>query len=184
MLGQQLYRRNESRVDHELRIGPILNQPPHASHRAECREPRQFDAWLSSALRIAKAVNPYLAPEQARALWAHLGSRPCFASLHEFQRRWIALFHAVGARDAARMAGLAAHLLATQEELGADAREYLLMAAMAGYLAAGNRERALELWRAQADRVGRAASPAFRLLRCHAGPGDGCAETFRDYAER
>jgi hypothetical protein len=89
-----------------------------------------------------------------------------------------------GARDAARPASPAAHLLATQPELGPDAREYLLMAAMAGHLATGNRERALELWRAHASQVGRAGSPAFRLLRCHAGPGDACAEEFHDYAER
>ena len=151
----------------------------------ECREPREFDAWLSSALRVAKAVNPYLPPDQARALWSRLAASPCFASLHEFQRRWIALFHAVGTRDAARMAGLASNLLATQTLLGIDAREYLLMAAMAGHIATRNQTAALELWYAHGGLIGRdVAAPAFRLLRCHADPGGPCAGAFRDYAER
>jgi hypothetical protein len=60
------------------------------------------------------------------------------------------------------------------------------MAAMAGHIAARRPQQALELWRAHAGRIGRAGSPAFRLLRCHAEPGDtaGCVQAFRDYAER
>jgi len=149
----------------------------------ECRDPRELDVWLHSAIRVAQALNPYLAPDDLAPIWSRIASGWCFASLHEFQQRWIALFRAVAARDAARMAALGSQLLDTQTELGIDAREYLLMAAMTGYVARGEGRAAVELWRKQRDHIRGAASPVFRLLRCHAERG-GCAEDFRAYAER
>jgi hypothetical protein len=149
----------------------------------ECRDPRELDVWLHSAIRVAQALNPYLAPDDLAPIWSRIASGWCFASLHEFQQRWIALFRAVAARDGAGMAALGSLLLDTQKELGADTREYLLMAAMTGYVATGEGRAALELWRKQHDRIRGAASPAFRLLRCHA-ERRGCAEDFRAYAER
>jgi hypothetical protein len=80
------------------------------------------------------------------------------------------------------MAELAAPLVASEQQMIVDAREYLLLAALAGYVASGDKARALALW----DKYGagtRAAKPAFRLLRCHAEPAS-CAQAFRDYAER
>jgi len=153
----------------------------------ECRAPREHDVWLHSALRVAAAMNPYLAPDDAAAVWKEIAAGRCFASLQEFQRRWIALFGAVALRDAARMGELGASLLATQTELRSEAREYLLMAAMAGSIAARKKPRALELWSEHAAQLSRvASSPAFRLLRCHAEPagGEACAAAFRTYAER
>jgi len=153
----------------------------------ECRAPREHDVWLHSALRVAAAMNPYLAPDDAAAVWKEIAAGRCFASLQEFQRRWIALFRAVALRDAARMGELGASLLATQTELRSEAREYLLMAAMAGSIAARKKPRALELWSEHAAQLSRvASSPAFRLLRCHAEPagGEACAAAFRTYAER
>ncbi|HUG76782.1 MAG TPA: hypothetical protein VML57_04785, partial [Burkholderiales bacterium] len=149
----------------------------------ECREPRERDIWLHSALHVAQAVNPYLAPPELEALWTRLAAGPCYRSLHEFQQRWIALFAAVAARDAAGMAELGDRLLATQPLVSGEAREYLLMAAMAGHIASGGNARALELWHAHGEQVPGTDSPAFRLLRCHAAR-EGCAEDFRAYAER
>lgn len=148
----------------------------------ECREPREFDVWLHSALRVAKAINPYLPAAEAAALWGSIVSAPCHAGLREDQRDWIGLFRAVAARDARWMAHHGATLLATQGALGAETREYALMAAMAGALASGDKERALALWSVHGASLRGAPSPAFRLLRCHAGGG--CAEAFRAYAER
>jgi spermidine synthase len=150
----------------------------------ECRDPRELDVWLHSLLRVAKLVNPALPPDEARALWARVAGAGCLAALHEFQRQWIRLFQAVGARDAIAMATLASSLLETTPELSADGREYLLLAGMSGAVAAGRHEQALALWDRHADDIpGGAAQPAFRLLRCHAGftaEGD-CAEAFRAY---
>jgi hypothetical protein len=119
-------------------------------------------------------------------VWARIAAAPCHGALLEFQRRWVALFGAVALRDATRMAELASGLLATQSELGSDAREYLLMAGMAGYLAADAPQHARTLWGYYAERIPRAASrPLFRLLRCHAEPGDqaACAAAFARYAD-
>jgi predicted membrane-bound spermidine synthase len=148
----------------------------------ECRDPRELDVWLHSLIRVAKAVNPFLPAPEADAIWRRISGSACYASLHEFQRRWIALAHAVGVRDAVRMAEIGSTLLATQSDLNNEAREYLLMASMAGYLGTGASEHARTLWRHYAERIGRAArAPAFRLLRCHAetGRGTDCAAYFR-----
>ncbi len=149
----------------------------------ECRDPRELDVWLHSAVRVAQALNPYLAPDDLAPLWNRIASGWCFGSLHEFQRRWIALFRAVAMRDGARMAVLGSQLLESQKELGADAREYLLMAVMTGYVARGEGAAASALWRTHREQIRDAASPAFRLLLCHAGR-NGCVEDFSAYAER
>jgi predicted membrane-bound spermidine synthase len=152
----------------------------------DCREPRELDVWLDSALRVARSVNPYLSADDAAAVWLRTARTPCFAGLYEFQKTWLALFRAVGARDSARMAELAARLLGSERPYGSEARQYLLMAAMAGYIAEREPERALELWRTHAKAIARAAAtPAFRLLRCHAqNDPRACADDFSVYDER
>jgi spermidine synthase len=149
----------------------------------ECRAPQDFDVWLHAMVRVAKAVNPYLAPDAAGAIWHQAMAAPCFRELREFQRRWVALAHAVALRDGPRMAALGANLLATQAELNSEHREYLLLAGMSGYLAALAPQQALELWRTQSAKLRRAAAgaPLFRLLRCHADPGAGCVAAFAGY---
>lgn len=150
----------------------------------ECREPRELDAWLRAALRLAKAVNPYLASDDVSAVWFRAARAPCFGELHEFQRTWLALFRAVGGRDATRMAELAERLLSGERLLGVEAREYLLLSAMTGRLALRQPQRALALWNAHREALGDAAAkPAFRLLRCHAGAQD-CVADFAGYAGR
>ena len=148
----------------------------------ECREPRELDIWLHSAIRVAKAINPYLAPDDAGAVWGRIVGSPCYPDLQDYQRRWLALFQAVGARNAGRMAEIAASLLGEQQTLVSDAREYLLLSALTGYVASGAKPKALELWGSYSPSV-RVTRPAFRLLRCHADPA-GCGKAFRAYAER
>ena len=150
----------------------------------ECREPREQDVWLHSLIHIARTLNPYLRPAEAEAVWARVVAAPCFATLREFQRRWVMLFAAVGLRDAGRSAALASELLASQVELTRDAREYLLMAGMAGHISAGNPQRAKDLWDKYQDQIRDGGKPVFRLLRCHAEHGDetACAAAFAPYA--
>jgi len=150
----------------------------------ECRAPRDLDVWLHGLLRVAELVNPALPAPQAGAVWSRIAAAPCVRSLHDYQRRWLALFQAVGARDAHAMAALGAELLAGAPALGEEAREYLLLAAMAGAVASGQREQARALWESQAPLLGEsAASPALRLLRCRAQRGAACMRAFRPYAE-
>ncbi|HEY5897765.1 MAG TPA: fused MFS/spermidine synthase [Burkholderiales bacterium] len=149
----------------------------------QCRAPKEEDVWLHSAMRVAEAMNPYLNREDLAPLWARMTTTPCFAGLHDFQQQWLQLFGAVAARDAARMAALASALLLTQSEAGSEAREYLLLAAMAGSIASGEREGALRAWRNEGSRVRGMTSAAFRLLRCHADPVD-CAWALSAAAKR
>jgi spermidine synthase len=147
----------------------------------ECRSPRELDVWLHSAIRVAKTLNPYLSSDDVGAVWARIMGSACYDSLGESQRRWLALFQSVGARNASRMADLATPLLAEKQPVP-DAGEYLLLAALAGHVASGDRKKALELWDSHSTTV-RVTRPAFRLLRCHA-EGMSCATAFRAYAER
>jgi spermidine synthase len=133
-----------------------------------CHAPRALDVWLHALLRVARAVNPYVDAAQAGALWSNIRARPCYATLRPFQQQWIALFDAVGARDAVRMAATATQLLQTQPTLRAEAREYLIEAAASGLLATGERARAADLWDRYTVGLLRARAPALRLLRCHA----------------
>jgi len=146
----------------------------------ECREPRDNDVWLHSALRIAITINPYLSPDDAIPVWGRIQAGRCFSSLYSFQREWISLFRAVAARDAGRMAELAASLLESQPAAGSEAREYLLQAAMAADIATGQHAAALKAWRAHGERERKKGTAAFRLLRCHARIQD-CAA---DFAQR
>jgi hypothetical protein len=148
----------------------------------ECREPRELDVWLHSAIRVAKALNPYLSPDDLAPVWTRIMGSACYRGLADFQRRWIALFQAVGARNPARMAELAAPLMAPEQPLVVEAREYLLLAALAGHVASGDKAAALELWKKHGEGA-RAARPVYRLLRCHAERAS-CAAAFEDYAER
>ncbi len=154
----------------------------------ECREPRERDVWLHSLQNVASALNPFLTPVEASAVWSRFTAAPCFASLRDYQRRWIELHAALAARDGKGAAALAGGLLQTQPDLSREAREYLLMAAMAGEIAAGNPQRAKDLWKKHEDRIRNAGKPVFRLLRCHAeraGTGDAdaaCAAAFAAYA--
>ena len=152
----------------------------------ECRDAREFDVWLHSLLRVAKLVNPSLPPAEAGAIWSRIAGAPCVPGLHEFQRQWIALFQAVGSRDARTMAQIAPVLLDSTPELHGDGREYLLLAGMSGAIASGRHGLALELWERHAANLAQdAGQPAFRLLRCHAQPGAGeaCADALRAYAQ-
>jgi predicted membrane-bound spermidine synthase len=178
-----------ARAPEPERIGTLLQKDLELAklRLLECREPRERDVWLHSLVHVARTINPYLPAVEAGEFWARVAAAPCHGALHEFQRRWIALFRAVARRDATPMAELASELLATQTELGSDAREYLLVAGMAGYLAAGAPQHARTLWGYYAERIQRsAAKPLFRLLRCHAERGDAaaCAAAFAAYAER
>jgi len=145
----------------------------------DCHQIKDQNEWLDSLVNVARAVNPYLAPAQAEAVWARLAGSPCHDGLHDIQRRWIALFRAVAMREALSMGRMAEDLLAMHKGLDVEHREYLLAAAMSGHIAAGAPQRANAMW----DRYSpglprpRILGPVFRLLRCHA-MRQGCAAAF------
>ncbi|MGH8765111.1 MAG: hypothetical protein ACRET8_05290 [Burkholderiales bacterium] len=151
----------------------------------ECRDPKEQDVWLHSLLNVARLVNPYLPAPEASAVWARVAAAPCFATLREYQRQWVLLYAAVAQRDGPHGAVLAAWLLANQPDLSRESREYLLMAGMAGALAAKDPGRALALWNEYHGKIRNEARPVFRLLRCHAQRSEpaACASSFARYAD-
>ena len=149
---------------------------------------RQFGpCWLGlelwKRLELDRFFAAALDQDAADVAWSRIAAAPCVRLLHAFQRHWIRLFQAVGARDADAMALHAQALLREAPNLGPEARAYLLMAAMGGTLASGRHEEALAHWDAHAPLLGpEAARPAFRLLRCHAARGASCVDAFRAHA--
>jgi spermidine synthase len=147
-------------------------------HLIECRNPREQDVWLHSLLNVAQTVNPYLPAAEADLVWARIARAPCFAGLYDFQKQWIAVFRAVGQRNAVRMAELGGVLLANQSQINNESREYLWLAALTGYVVAGANGEAKKVWDFYAGDLADASNrPAFRLLRCRAAP-ENCADAF------
>ena len=150
----------------------------------ECRQPRDLDVWLHSALRVARALNPYLAPDDAGAVWMRIAGEPvlCLAAGVPAQLAGAA---SRGGAARRRAHGRARH--AAARDADRPAQRSARVPADGGHDRPHRRWRAAagrRLWRAMPAcfRPRRAASPAFRLLRCQAGPG--CAEAFAAYAGR
>jgi hypothetical protein len=138
----------------------------------ECRDPEKYDIWLHALYQIARQVNPVLGADDAQALWERLEHAPCAQSLAPAQRAWIAMFKAVGRRDAAAMASGAESLLAVPGDLPSGHRQYLMAAGMAGYLAQGRRDQAAALWSRYPREVSQPSDGGddltLRLLAAHA----------------
>lgn len=118
-----------------------------ASLRAlDCSNPDKHDVWLHSLFQVALAVNAFLPPEETAAIWRRFESAGCYGALPRLYKLWIALFKAVGARDASAMAELAEQLIAVPSELPSESRRYLLTTAMTGYLAQNKPREALQTW--------------------------------------
>jgi spermidine synthase len=112
----------------------------------ECVDPQKRDMWVHSASGVARSVNSALPAAEASALWSRIEGGECAGRLDPEDRRWLELFAAVGAHDAARMASLATRFLETGRELTPATRRYLLTAALAGLLATHEYDRAMQVW--------------------------------------
>jgi predicted membrane-bound spermidine synthase len=145
-----------------------------ASLRAlDCWDPARHDIWLHSLFQVANAVNSFLPPEETAAIWRRFESAGCYGSLPQEYKLWIALFKAVGARDAANMAELAGRLFTEPGDLPPESRRYLLTAAMAGYLAQGKSGEAVQAWERYAPLISRddRSQLSLRLLYAKASGG-------------
>jgi hypothetical protein len=138
----------------------------------ECAQPRRV-ASTDALFATAGALVPYLSRDEQRALWARLKSSPCASRMEGAQRDWIALFAAVGERDAQAMAQIAERLLRSSGGDDAGRKEYLVGAAVAGRLARGERGQAAALWGEFADRtITQSPNLMPRLLEAHLAAGN------------
>jgi len=126
------------------------------------------DIWFHSLYQLARDFNPLLSREEALSLWARLEREPCISGVADEERNWMNLMGAVGRRDAPEMARLGEALLARPSSLPVGHRQYLMAAAMAGYLAQGKRAAARALWNGYPKDVNTTEDVGLRLLHAHA----------------
>ena len=93
-----------------------------------------------------QAFAPYLTSAEMADHWGFLESRPCWQSISPDERRWYALFKAVGLRDGRAMSDHAQALLLSPAGRSGVPGRYVTAAAMLGELASGDRKRAREIW--------------------------------------
>jgi predicted membrane-bound spermidine synthase len=173
-------RTRQARYAHEYFLRPVppspVSIPPQLQtdlellrlRLIECRAPEQSEVWLDALYAVGRMMNPLLAPTEAQAVWGRIEASPCFSSLPEAGREWIALMKSVGARDAPEMVRRAQELLAKDNDLPEGHRQYLLAAGMTGYLAQGKRAEARALWQAYPKVSAEANDLGLLLLFAHA----------------
>jgi predicted membrane-bound spermidine synthase len=115
-------------------------------HLADCPAPRRA-VTLDQLSAVMGGMLAFLAPDEMAPLWAQIGDSPCGKLLAEPERKWLALYRALGARRADEAARVAADLLHTDHPATAARTDYLLGVAVAGSLAGGDVQRAQALWR-------------------------------------
>jgi predicted membrane-bound spermidine synthase len=134
----------------------------------DCIDAKSLDVWVQSLFQVARTVNPVLDPGEADAIWSRFEGAPCFKGLAQDDRTWVALFRAVGRRDAAAMAAHADALLAQGHELSSTHKQFLLRASLAGNILTGQLDRAQEAWDRHSPEAARAGIDLeLRLLRAY-----------------
>ncbi len=132
----------------------------------QCTRSADDRLWFGSLLSAGQSISNLLPPEASAPLWRSFETARCHGSLRESDRQWLALFKAIAERDGARTAQLSDQLLQGGAATDRPQVEYLVMASMAGHVAAADRGAARATWSAYgpAMLVGRAPSPTWRLL--------------------
>ncbi len=109
---------------------------------------------------------PYLRPQEMEKVWMKLESSPCAHLLSSAERNWMALFRAVGRRDASAMVSGAKVLLESGPRSDPEALRFLVACGMVGSLMQSDRNGSLRLWSAYRSRIFGTVEPDlfFRLL--------------------
>jgi predicted membrane-bound spermidine synthase len=142
----------------------------------DCVDPEKYDIWLRSLADVAKVINSGLPPVEASAVWAAFADAPCSRMMSASERDLLALFSAVGARDASGMARYASRVLAGGAEMSSGTRQYALAAGMAGNLVANRPAEAVALWDKHAkDALRSGFDMNLRLLYAYAHAAAGAA---------
>ena len=128
------------------------------------RAPSTAIAW-DAVVALAGAFTPVLPAADMDRYADVVEQSRCRAVLPDTTPTWIALFRAIGRRDAATTAA-AAGTLAARDDLTPRQREYATLAAVAGALGAGRRDDARRMLLEERSDLGAVfrASAAFRYL--------------------
>ena len=132
----------------------------------DCRFPPGTGRLWESMVNVAIDLNPGLDSATAAGWWRSIADGKCRGVLSAAQRAWLALFAAVGARNAQAMHGPAEWILNHDLELGTEAHAYATLAAVAANLAVGRRAEAAAILQEQRGKLpeGRMESPPFRYV--------------------
>lgn len=136
----------------------------------ECVSPRTTAGMWDEMVNLAAVINPETRPDRAEGFWKQAARSRCLVRLPAGYRNWLALFAAVGARDAERMTRLGMVLL-DAGGVTPHQRDYLVLAALAGSLARGDDASARQIserWLPEMTQEQR-NGPGFRALRALAG---------------
>jgi spermidine synthase len=133
---------------------------------ASCRFPADTSGGWGAMVRVASEINPALDAATASKFWQGIGSGKCGKALTPLQAEWVALFGAVGGRDAKRTAQHAQHVLRHDAQLTADARAYATLAAVAANITIDRLAEAASTFHEQRRRLPaeRVESAPFRYL--------------------
>jgi spermidine synthase len=155
----------------ELPAGLVKDLEIIGTRPAPCRAGDDSEVWFQSRFQIARSALPLLPAVQGAALWDRMAASPCSKRLAEPRSAWLSLLSAVARRDARAMAEPAERLLDPALEHSSEQRTYLVMAAMAGYLASAQRDKAAIVWERHGRSVAQPADHSLRLLFAHTFPG-------------
>jgi spermidine synthase len=117
-----------------------------------CRRFFERDAVKDPVDRIVALYNTgsflaaFLSPDEIDAVWMRLESGPGAATLSAVEKGWIALFQAIGRRDARGMDVAAKALLAAQPDMQPIQFKYAVVAGTLGASVSGNRKDMEEVW--------------------------------------
>ncbi|MGH6690738.1 MAG: hypothetical protein ACREF4_08680, partial [Gammaproteobacteria bacterium] len=121
-----------------------------------CDAQADWHLWRNAVRALAGLTTPYLAPEDGTRVLQKLRAERCLARLPKRNAQWLDLVQAVALRDAARMTALASAMLG---EADAEAKTYLVHAAMLGALARDRSDEAVAIWRAHGEKLRDGAVP-------------------------
>lgn len=129
-------------------LGPELRLAVERLRRGvgECGDEAASKRWRDSAHRLAFAVTAHLPAKDLEAVWSRVEEGMCRGTRSQALQRWMALYRALGRRDARALGQLGEELLREEGGLSRNRRAYLLTATLAGRLADGRREGLAELW--------------------------------------
>jgi hypothetical protein len=136
----------------------------------DCRAlPREYrmDVLFDTSLIIF----PFLSPEESATGWHALESKNCVSSFTDTEKEWIALFKAVGQRNADAMAHYSAVLIERGGETNPVRLKYLVAANMLGNLVRGNNGEAVRIWSKYQTSLFGTSKPSFlfQLLSANSG---------------
>jgi spermidine synthase len=137
----------------------------------DCRPgPDQIQRFFS-LYNASVMMTSYLEPRELDDIWEKVGSGPCAITLSATEKNWVALFKALGDRDAPAMVSIAKTILDNEMQLPRAAEKYLVAAGMTGSLMQGDKQEAYNLWTTFRSDIFDANEPdlLFRMLAAKSG---------------